>query len=84
MVEVTMTMEEYLNLLNGLSGNMEQAPQGEPEIAQTKTQRRASAYQRKYKANFKKVAPRYLQSSGQWKKDGFKKAVKEAHRLTKK
>ena len=84
MVEVTMTMEEYLNLLNGLSGNMEQAPRGEPEIAQTKTQRRASAYQRKYKANFKKVAPKYQKKNGQWKKDGFKKAVKEAHRLTKK
>ena len=84
MVEVTMTMEEYLNLLNGLSGNMEQTPRGEPQVAPAKPKRRSTAYQRKYKANFKKVSKKYLTKSGKWKKDGFKKAVKEAHRLTKK
>lgn len=85
MVDVTMTMEEYLNLLNGLSGNMEQMPRGdEPAPTPTKTQRRASAYQRKYKANFKKIAKKYQTKSGKWRKNGFRSAVKEAHRMTKK
>jgi hypothetical protein len=45
------------------------------------TKRRASAYNRKYKAAFKKVAPRYKLKSGKWKAGGFKRAVKEAHRI---
>lgn len=46
--------------------------------------KRASAYQRKYKKNFKKVASRYKLKSGKWKKNGFRLAVKEAHRLSRK
>lgn len=43
--------------------------------------KKASAYNRKYKAAFKKVAPRYKLKSGKWKAGGFKRAVKEAHRM---
>jgi len=43
--------------------------------------KRASAYNRKYKAAFKKIAPRYKLKSGKWKAGGFKRAVKEAHRI---
>jgi hypothetical protein len=43
--------------------------------------RRASAYNRKYKAAFKKVAPRYKLKSGKWKAGGFRRAVKEAHKM---
>ena len=49
-----------------------------------KQRRKVSAYQKRYGANFKKVAPKYKTKSGSWKKDGFKRAQKEAHRLTKK
>lgn len=51
-----------------------------PVIAQ-KTKRRASAYSRKYKTAFKRVAPRYKLKSGKWKAGGFKRAVKEAHKI---
>lgn len=47
----------------------------------TKAKRKVSAYNRKYKAAFKKVAPRYKLKSGKWKAGGFKRAVREAHRI---
>jgi hypothetical protein len=50
-------------------------------VVATKTRKKASAYNRKYKAAFKKVAPRYKLKSGKWKANGFKRAVKEAHKI---
>jgi len=79
MVEVTMSMEEYLTLLNGMT--MESAPMP-PAASETSTKKRSTAYQRKYKANFKKIASRYKTKSGKWKKNGFRLAVKEAHRMS--
>lgn len=43
--------------------------------------RKASAYGRAYKKAFKRQAMKYKKQNGQWKKDGFKRAVKEAHRV---
>lgn len=82
MADVTMTMEEYLRLINGLSS---ETPMEEPTITQVpKPKRRSSAYQKRYKANFKKIAKRYKTKSGRWKKNGFKTAVKLAHKMSKK
>ena len=50
-------------------------------IVATKAKKKVSAYNRKYKTAFKKVAPRYKLKSGKWKAGGFKRAVKEAHRV---
>jgi hypothetical protein len=50
-------------------------------VVATKAKRKVSAYNRKYKAAFKKVAPRYKLKNGKWKTGGFKRAVKEAHRI---
>jgi 2-phosphoglycerate kinase len=50
-------------------------------VVVTKAKRKVSAYNRKYKAAFKKVAPRYKLKSGKWKSGGFKRAVREAHRI---
>ena len=52
-------------------------------IVATKVKRKASAYNRKYKAAFRKIAPRYKLKSGKWKAGGFKRAVKEAHKMAK-
>ena len=82
MAEVRMTMEEYLQLLNGLTS--EPAQMSEMAEASAKPKRRASAYQRRYKANFKKISPRFKLKSGKWKKNGFKMAVKMAHKMSKK
>lgn len=43
--------------------------------------KKVSAYNRRYKAAFKKVAPRYKLKSGKWKAGGFRRAVKEAHKM---
>ena len=85
MATVTMTMEEYLQLINGLSSEMPlrkiddtQSPVLVPK------KRKTTAYQRRYKSNFKKIANKFKLKNGNWKKGGFKRAVKEAHRLSKK
>lgn len=46
--------------------------------------RKRSAYSRRYKAAFKRQAMKYKKQNGQWKKDGFKRAVKAAHKELKK
>ena len=46
----------------------------------TRRKKRVSAYQKKYKAAFKQIAPKYKLKNGKWKKGGFKAAVKAAHK----
>ena len=46
--------------------------------------KKTTAYQRKYKKAFKKESARYKLKSGRWKKNGFRLAVKAAHKLAKK
>ena len=43
--------------------------------------RKASAYTKKYKAAFKRVSSKHKLKNGKWKAGGFKRAVKEAHRI---
>jgi hypothetical protein len=50
-------------------------------VVATKAKKKVSAYNRKYKAAFRKISSRYKLKSGKWKKGGFKRAVKEAHRI---
>jgi len=82
MVDVTMSMDEYLSLLGGIA--MNDAPAATEPSVPLQTKKRSTAYQRKYKANFKKVAKRFKLKSGKWKKNGFKSAVKLAHKMSKK
>lgn len=49
-----------------------------------KAPRKASAYSKRYGAAFKKVAKQHKTKSGSWKKGGFKRAQKAAHKLAKK
>jgi len=46
--------------------------------------RKPSAYSRKYKAAFRRIAPTYKNKNGTWRKGGFKAAVKAAHKAVKK
>ena len=46
-----------------------------------KVKRKASAYNKRYKAAFKRVSSKYKTKTGTWRKGGFKAAVKEAHRI---
>ena len=82
MVDVTMSMDEYLSLLNGMNAvPNDMAPSAAAEMPKKK---RSSAYSRRYKANFRKIAPRYKLKSGKWKKNGFRSAVRLAHKMSKK
>ncbi len=64
-----------------VQGFVEGTTTGAVAAAMAPRSRKASAYSRKYKAAFKRVSPRYKLKSGKWKAGGFKRAVKEAHRI---
>ena len=49
-----------------------------------KVKRKVSSHSRKYSAAFKKIKGKYMTKAGKWKKNGFKRAVKEAHRMARK
>tara|TARA_R110000823_G_scaffold43267_1_gene112727 strand:+ start:704 stop:1030 length:327 start_codon:yes stop_codon:yes gene_type:complete len=51
--------------------------------AEKKVVRKASAYSKKYGRAFKSIAGQYKTKSGSWKKDGFKRAQKAAHKKAK-
>jgi len=82
MVDVRMTMDEYLTLLGGIP--MDLAPEMSEDNQVMPKKKRSSAYSRRYKANFKKIEDNYKLKNGNWKKNGFKRAVTEAHRMSKK
>lgn len=48
-----------------------------------KKKRKSTKHQRAYKKAFAQVAPDFKKANGQWKKDGFKRAVKAAHKKAK-
>ena len=77
-----------------LSG-LDQAPetkktQSKPVEAPSATQeppkkkRKPSAYSKRYSRALKKVSKKHMTKKGTWKKGGFKRAVKEAHKLARK
>jgi len=71
-------------------GNVQDFEQGVAETAALeavsdapKPRKKTTAYQRKYKKAFASVKGKYKLKNGKWKKDGFKNAVKAAHRMCK-
>ena len=80
-----LTVDEYM-ALRRLIGS-ERESEGASVVVRTETpapkKRKASAYSRKYKLAFAKVRSTYQTSKGTWKKGGFKKAVKAAHKEAK-
>lgn len=60
------------------------APVAAAKTVKKKRTRKKSRYNMEYSKNFKAVESKYKTKSGSWKKDGFKRAQKEAHKLTKK
>ena len=51
-----------------------------PLAIQKRRKGKVTAYQKKYKAAFKSLTPKYKLKSGKWKKDGFKQCVRAAHK----
>jgi hypothetical protein len=48
--------------------------------ARRQAKRQASKAQKAYGRAFKRLAPKYKKKNGAWKKDGFKRCVRAAHR----
>jgi hypothetical protein len=85
MVEVSMSMEEYLALINAMPLPERSLEMTMDEVVRKpiKTASRTKTkYQKRYKREFNRIAPSYKTKNGKWKKGGFKAAVKAAHRAT--
>ena len=82
MAEVTLTLEEYETLREMAMGG--QAPVVEERSKGTimiPPKRKASAYSKRFGKAFKKVSKKYKKKNGQWMKNGFRSAVRAAHKL---
>jgi len=64
-----------------VTGFVEGTTVGAVEAGKAKKKKKVSAYNRAYKRAFKRVASKYKLKNGKWKANGFKRAVKEAHRI---
>ena len=80
MAEVTLTLEEY-EALRELAMGVAAPIVDQVIVAPVK--RKASAAQKRYGRAFKQVAPGFKLKNGSWKKNGFKLAVRAAHKLAK-
>lgn len=56
-----------------------------PVVEETgvRMKKQSTKYQRKYRKAFAQVAPKYKLKNGKWKKNGFKAAVRAAHKKAK-
>lgn len=83
MVQVTMSMDEYLALIGGLTLDVE-TPMSSVETIEAPKKRRRTKYQIAYDKNFKKISKDYQKKDGSWKKNGFRMTVKKSHESTRK
>ena len=87
MINGTPSMQVYIRAGETLvptGGNVEdvqEVVEQMEEVAKPVKKKRKSGYKRKYTKAFKQVSPSYKKKDGTWKKGGFKRAVKEAHKI---
>jgi hypothetical protein len=80
-----LTVDEYMALRRLISSEREsEGSTLSQEAAPAPKKRRKSAYGRKYAAAFRRIAPKFKNKNGSYKKGGFKAAVKAAHKAVKK
>jgi hypothetical protein len=85
MGHVTLSTEEYLELLDGrksISRKSHSTSSSTPKKASKKMSK--SGYHAKYGRAFKRLAPKYKKKNGSWKKDGFKRCGAAARKVAKK
>ena len=79
------TIDDVIRLLEAAKGTEKKAVRSHKVRAERpKPKRIVSAYQKRYGAAFKKLAPKYKTKAGKWKKDGFKRCAAAARRMAKK
>jgi hypothetical protein len=82
--DVTMSLEEYLTLVEGRPdlGRLVRKPR--KALSRRKPKRKASAYSKRYGAAFKRLAKKNKKKNGGWKQGGFARTQKAAHRAARK
>ena len=87
MAEVTMSLEEYLDLIRDADTPLKAyraKKMARPPFGKAKPKRRASAYSKRYGRAFKRIAPKHKKKGGGWKQGGFMRTQKAAHRAARK
>ena len=79
--DMMLTVEEYMALRRLIDSERESEGATLAAADPAPVRRKVSAYNRKYRAAFKKVSSTYKLKSGKWKKNGFRSAVKAAHKM---
>jgi len=76
-----LTVDEYMALRRLIDSERESEGAALDAAEPAPARRKVSSYNRKYRAAFKKVSGRFKLKSGKWKKNGFRLAVKAAHKM---
>ena len=79
--DMMLTVDEYMALRRLIDSERESEGSTISQDTPAPKRRRSTAYSRKYKAAFRKVAPKYKLKNGKWKVNGFKTAVRAAHKM---
>jgi hypothetical protein len=79
-----LTVDEYMALRRLIESERESEGSTLAETAPQPKRRKTSAYNRRYKAAFKKVSGKFKLKNGKWKSNGFRSAVRAAHKVAKK
>ena len=76
-----LTVDEYMALRRLIDSERESEGTELSQDTPAPKKRRSSAYSRKYKSAFRKVAPKFKLKNGNWKVNGFRAAVRAAHKM---
>lgn len=76
-----LTVDEYMALRRLIDSERESEGAELSQDTPAPKKRRSSAYSRKYKSAFRKVAPKFKLKNGNWKVNGFRAAVRAAHKM---
>ena len=76
-----LTVDEYMALRRLIDSERESEGSTLAEDVPKPKRRKTSAYNRRYKAAFKKVSGKYKLKNGNWKSNGFRSAVRAAHKM---
>lgn len=63
-----------------VQGFVEGTTTGAVQAAKAPRGKKRSAYAKAYKSAFKRQSKKYMKANGGWKQDGFRRAVKAAHK----
>lgn len=76
------SIDDVIRLLEAAKDTKPRAVPGSKKTIKT-AKRKPSAYQKRYSKAFKKHQSKYKTKAGKWKKDGFKRCQKAAHKEAK-